>query len=114
MKASELRIGYWYNFKGYPFIMTDDSLSLILRIGGEYNWTPIQLTEEWVIRLGGIKEDDCVKCYKFGEYSVCIYDSGISFWVSDCDDCGVEIFIEYVHQLQNLYFALKGNELTIK
>jgi len=51
-----------------------------------FHLKPIPLTEEWLLKFGFEK--------KIG-------------W----DD--YEYHIEYVHQLQNLYYALKGEEITI-
>jgi hypothetical protein len=54
---------------------------------------PIPLTEEWLLKFG----------------FECVYTLDRSFQHLDC-----EYDLEYVHQLQNLYFALTGEELTIK
>lgn len=70
---------------------------------------PIPLTEEWLLRFGfekdrsGYRLDD-INSLSFSEnYIVCWHDKVL----------GIKQ-IEYVHQLQNLYFTLTGEELTIK
>lgn len=83
---------------------------------------PIPLTSEWLDRCGFSKEpnDDCDDCET---YSITKMDGGIA---TEKDGWYLKIIhidgyhqqrvgrkIEYVHQLQNLYFALTGEELTI-
>lgn len=58
---------------------------------------PIPLTEEWLKRfnsLGNAISNDV---------------DGVFMWIN-----GEKLYIAHVHQLQNLYFALTGEELTIK
>ena len=79
------------------------------------NYEPIQLTEEWLIKFGLNKTVDHPgrKLYE--------HDDIIPLWFSDkrviTDFYASRVRIrecKYVHQLQNLYFALTGEELTIK
>lgn len=78
---------------------------------------PIPLTEEWLLKFGFEKnfnnfyeklinkdEDDFIG--KLTDYFFAYY--------IDKKDNYPLIYIKYVHQLQNLYFALTGEELTIK
>jgi len=77
---------------------------------------PIPLTEEWLKRLGFEKLTYKSKGFKSDSYS---YTGGPSLIVHFD---GVRLSVNfwqgnekrYVHQLQNLYFALTGEELTIK
>jgi hypothetical protein len=79
------------------------------------NFKPIPLTEEWLARFGFVSDD------YFGRVLYCNgYLSNIRFYNGECvmrvrgsNDVRLPK-IEYVHQLQNLYFALTGEELTIK
>jgi hypothetical protein len=79
-------------------------------------YEPIPLTEEWLVKFG-FEEDgfiaeyfdvDTYKKNGFAFYYSPIGDSLASFGLAEI------IFPKYVHQLQNLYFALTGEELTIK
>jgi len=78
---------------------------------------PIPLTEEWLLKLGAIKAYG--KIYLSltnlkAEIHFDIYRDGI---VSTIHSSFCELIldeIKFVHQLQNLYFALTGEELTIK
>jgi hypothetical protein len=75
---------------------------------------PIPLTEEWLIKLGF--QYDTITYYQ-QDYT--------GILIADGDDDEFDLFfgsiknrifvgIKYVHQLQNLYFALTDKELTIK
>lgn len=78
----------------------------------------IPITEELLQRLGGDKEfstrDNCFD-FVYGdgdEYSVSRREDG--FWYFDDNFYGISLKIEYLHQLQNLFFDLTGKHLTIK
>lgn len=96
-----------------------DEVDTGIQIGNslQENFNPIPLTEEWLLKLGfdninskeyGIK---CGSCWMslsnpkdMGEWQDCYC------WIFDRFKF---IELKYVHQLQNLYFALTGNELEI-
>ncbi len=67
---------------------------------------PIPLTEDWFVKFGfelsnvGVRKDGCD-----------LIDIGFMFHL---DGYGENREIKYVHQLQNLYFALTQKELTSK
>jgi hypothetical protein len=120
MQANELRIGNWYNDKriNRDFVVHGVSKHGIDHGDSDYSPTriqnamPIPLTEEWLTRFGF--EDE--KLYEeFFEYSINrnhrIQTDGEIFVFLGYRD-GVEI--KYLHQLQNLYFALTGKELELK
>jgi hypothetical protein len=117
MKATELRIGNYIQINGDLSYAT---ASLIIAIDElELTVKPIPLTEEWLKDFGFIDK------YKSCNTDWSIYGFTIN-QQSDEDDEGSKIpqeqifyyqyqyDIKYVHQLQNLYFALTGKELTIK
>jgi len=75
---------------------------------------PIPLTEEWKLKFGFEKTEwDNFNSYRLiignNDYAIVLYSDG-NCEVGDIITCK----IEYVHQLQNLYFALKSEELTFK
>ena len=72
------------------------------------NFIPIELTEEWLLKFGFEKDNELnfVK-FSFKVHFWSNYNSYMYGWV------GGNIELKYVHQLQNLYFALTGEELTI-
>lgn len=70
---------------------------------------PIPLTEEILLKCGfkdgslGIESD----------YGAMLYGNTTTVSLEDCDGGDIGIKIKYVHQLQNLIFALTGKELQI-
>lgn len=111
MNAEELRIGNWVNvIKKVPVQITAKHIVAISE--GDKQYTDIPLTEEWVLKLG-FKKDEITKQLALGGIEICgTDDSGYSL----CEDDGYILIgkpCKYVHQLQNLYFALTGEELII-
>jgi hypothetical protein len=79
----------------------------------------IPLTEEWLLKFGYVKFN--VNASIYCEYSLVIDDVLKYKLLFDYRDLGITmpntykpIRLKYVHQLQNLYFALTGNELIFK
>lgn len=121
VKASELRIGNLVNFSvGSSYyqgtVQTIGSkIATILCLGKTYavkyvNITPIVLTEELLVKLG-FEKNETGFYYKgrftyHNEYGWKILEQWVKNWVGVSE-------LKYVHQLQNLYFALTGEELTI-
>ena len=123
MKASELRIGnilYWESKNG---VTLPQNLVISWVILGNFDaqnifckdYTPIQLTEEWLLKFGFEYHHDTPhpnKVYR-KNWSEGYFDLEhiISFYFGGNF---ISVELKYVHQLQNLYFALTGEELTIK
>lgn len=119
MKASELRIGNWIdgNASGEYFKITAKQILDFYDDPLDDYYQPVPLTEEWLVKFGiNNVSVTRIKCYQtiLGYYNITIEDNIFKFWISDCDDCRFALDIKYVHQLQNLYFALTGEELTLK
>lgn len=79
---------------------------------------PIRLTEEWVIKAGfkrGLEYNNRNVFYSTGHHSIDLQLSGtdIKPYLLDGHLIRGLMPVEYVHQLQNLYFALTGTELKI-
>jgi hypothetical protein len=74
----------------------------------------IPLTEEWLLKFGFEKSSGTSVSFQLESkyFDIRYYNQEISI-ISDRDDLKM-IQVKYVHQLQNLYFALVGEELTIK
>lgn len=127
MKASELRIGNFVNFKdredidycevtaldtgGYIHILRnfkdgeeDDQPEALEDI------TPIVLTEKWLKRLGFIKTSDEFNYEK--EYEI------MGLYLRESKAKGIfeyrDTEVKYVHELQNLYHALTKEELKLR
>jgi len=110
MKATELRIGNLvgsYNKGEEDRVLTINAQNILVEAKankqGYTRYRPIPLTEEWLLKFGFernkyaltsfIKNDVIISTDKF------IYMSRTK--------------LKYVHQLQNLYFALTGEELKL-
>lgn len=111
MNAKELRIGnYIWNTYGFLQTITAED---ILDLSNYSNFkpercqyfTPIPLTEEWLLKLGFQKEAPY-----FYLDPLKIHNNTV--WYAK--ELISEINIHYIHQLQNLYFALTEKELEIK
>ncbi len=73
---------------------------------------PVPLTEDWLIRFGFEKYDNHFD-FRFKGFCISfyLYETGK---IIECYLESVGLDVIYVHQLQNLYFALTGLELTLK
>jgi hypothetical protein len=73
---------------------------------------PIPLTEEWLLRFGFEKNDNNQFILMEGSVDI-VFNKDLNGWT--CDGINFSInMTEHVHQLQNLYFALTGEELKLK
>lgn len=76
---------------------------------------PIPLTEEWLLRFGFEKKDSDVTRYEKRELMMeYIFGKWYARLCVNYQDSVLVTKVEYVHQLQNLVFALTGEELTLK
>jgi hypothetical protein len=110
MKPEEIRIGNWVSDRGGEFKLSDhevfnDSFDPEVLAG-------IPITEEWLERLGLNKIGTEYKANN-SKFSLRAWFNINNKPVITLDYAGIG-HIEYVHQLQNLYFSLTGQELTIK
>lgn len=75
---------------------------------------PIPLTEKWLLDLGFEKKSridigELKPCFAIFSFAVMVrHNSYFIDWI------GGNTEVKHVHQLQNLYFALTGQELTLK
>lgn len=119
MKANELRIGNWVMVdpQNLPQKVCDvmcDCVNTENVQGAHYGLVgAITLTQEWLLKSGfeRIQIKDLI-CYKTNQLELYQYASNnfkIFFEYADG-----EVELKYVHQLQNLHFALTGMELIIR
>jgi len=123
MKATELRIGNYIIYNGcLKFNENDVNIinggnihKMEQSIDYREEYEPIPLTEEWLLRFG-FKKDTAEHCYMHKGFPSGIYFVIDAEWAicGDFNECTYIRLPKYVHQLQNLYFALTENELTIK
>lgn len=73
---------------------------------------PIPLTPEWLERMGYVKDSTDKKWYKSPHDLPPVYCWRMGDYGMEGLPLSAKSF-QYVHQLQNLYFVLIGEELTI-
>ena len=110
MKENELRLGNKLtNFLGEVF---DCNAETIRSFESNYfpygKPLPIPLTEEWLLKFGFEKKGVNRTRWTFWKIDLVEDEKGIYSF----DESRIYIDIKYVHQLQNLYFALTNEELT--
>ena len=113
MKASEIRIGNWVRtiITNTPIKISIDELLNIINDPDDHQLESIPITEEWLVRFGfekvSGKDGFYLNDWRFHISSPINYDGFLLcegyYVISDR--------IQHVHQLQNLYFALTGEEL---
>lgn len=124
MEITELRIGNLYESTKFRLPVTCKLSDLVeiyhMADGAEVDkyhvlsvFAPIPITEDWVIAFG------------FKKYELCFPDmyvkDGCGFSIKYRKENGFtvgyrygHVYLKYVHQLQDLYFALMGSELIYK
>ena len=114
MKANELMIGnYVKSTLGLvdTFMIYKSDLHIMTEEGRDMSiYEPIPLTEEWLLKLGFEKDflewdKQCISLQYWKQ-------SNSYHWVSSSGD--IDVLLKHVHQLQNLYFALKNEELNVR
>jgi hypothetical protein len=137
MKATELRLGNLYDHYGTPKQVTPSVIEDLWE--APRVWVkPIPITSEWLARLGFVMfNGGIIESYSIDVTGITMAKSETLSLATNNDKEGYwyvyfrqgdspekELFhtndlvllqrkMQYVHQLQNLYFALTGEELTI-
>lgn len=134
IKPTDLMIGNWFYMNGFPMYV--DSIfrdTVYLEFEGNEGdvWeediislTPIPLTEEILLKVGGKRfDEDKIILMLNDPYTHLILMKASMYWFTQIKQTGgfasdgVNIvslnFIGYLHQLQNLFKALTGNDLNI-
>ena len=127
MKANELRIGNYiklmFNYEDYELLqVTSDELVDVDKKRADYE--PIPLTEEWLYKFGFKdieKSDNDYITYTDSNHDYYLQldvrrrDGKYTILDNSFDDLRdfSMVDISYVHQLQNIYFVLTGEELTL-
>ena len=122
MKATDFRLKNLVHVYGIETEITPTHLQNIQNANEKgkviVDMTPIPLTEEWLIKMGFEKHNSYylspnkssvegfvdILCFDLENLSFIVDMSEYSGWTVDC---------KFVHTLQNLYYALTNEELTI-
>jgi hypothetical protein len=114
----ELRIGNYLSVQGLQISVsiTDFQRLLIPEMQLEFMglYKAIPLTEEWLLRCGF--RDFRLLLPGDGELEIRLKGNTFHIWPTDgqTESHNYRNHIYFLHQLQNIYFALTGEELTIK
>lgn len=118
LSANELRIGNLiYNTRGNVDIVTIDALIYLINYPNTLcQASPIPLTEELLVKFGFeiMYNSDFSMKYGHTINDIFSYKFNLVDGKSWLEYNGVAIKCKYVHQLQNLYYALTQTELIIK
>lgn len=106
---NELRIGNWVEYQSQfrqVSSISVEGFTQAIGLGGINTTTvnPIPLTPEILEKCGVFQT---VEGYSLNGVALIYKNNEFSFWHN-----GTRIIIQYLHQLQNLYFALTGEELN--
>ncbi len=115
MKANELRIGNLYDQFGNITEVNWCTIKDLEKAPKEQLWCkPIPLTEELLLKFGFEKDGN--KIYRNGRFFIeNLFGNRMTFRITiNNAESAHANSIEFVHQLQNLYFALCGEELEMK
>lgn len=126
MKANELRVNnYVEGVNGIDQILTIGETGVKLVKFNEpgssdepthyFDWIkPIPLSEEWLLKFGFNAQHIIKQWYSYVNDHIEISHYSKDRCMVFVSASDVAFDIKYVHQLQNLYFALTGKELTLK
>jgi len=134
MKAKEFRIGNltlakspekteW--IEGHPVDIYNLYYLLYPKSAGAIpiDMKPIPLTEEWLIKFGFLNDGVTFKISTSRIRLILFKINSANEYNNNCNEFTATVYqskqsieicrVKHVHQLQNLYFALTGKELTI-
>lgn len=116
ISVNELRVGNWFNNQGTHEQVTVNVIEALLESSPRLWIKPIEITPDRLERCGfaiisNPNYTDSFLCYK--PLLKLVLDAKTKS-ITLRDYSGIQQSIEYLHQLQNLYFALTGEELIYK
>lgn len=133
MKANELRVGNWVGTRegygkvrtieaigdgDYEGVVSNDDDSVWVRSPYDGGIAPIPITYEWLSKFGFEDGEKRVSYHKirvreFSTASQGVFEGEFQITFLDHVPFSLPYRVKYVHQLQNLYFAIAGEELSI-
>jgi hypothetical protein len=123
IKANELRIGNWvFHPIGKEFKVGPENIQAVFDKSDCEETLGIPLTEDWLLKCGATKHiiNNKDVCYMNTDNrpNFIAKPNGNSFIfrinknLQSTNTCEIEL--SYVHELQNIYFLIKGEELEFK
>jgi hypothetical protein len=118
MEAKELMIGN-YVLQDNEFIKGITSNSIHKFDLGFIKLEPILITEEWLFKFGfkdrsGTLKNKMSYGIEIGKMEIAWYRQDNKTRFQTIENGFILKYVNYVHELQNLYFSLTGEELIIK
>ena len=108
--ANELRIGnYLYNDK---VVVKIDAQSIFNIWDKSDKYSPIPITEEWLFKFGFVLRGFYYHFPNHEIFKLEQYKLNNAYFLRHGNESLDGVRINYIHKLQNLYFALTGKELT--
>lgn len=118
MKASELRICNLVMDENYNLVTITHEDFMGVNDDGGFPLRPIPLTEEWLVKFGFKKALDNSTDYKLDfrvwELRTFMIENKLSVNITFNGSIVIATDCKHVHTIQNLYFALTGEELTLQ
>lgn len=116
MQLNEIRLGNKISLEGKNYTIDAKMMYAIFSGNPDYDiskFEPILLSSEWLLKFG-FKENKVEDITYEKEISHC-KGFVVSFSTQSYDwflcDTDVDTNVKYIHQLQNLYFAMTGLEI---
>lgn len=114
IKQSELRIGNYVSEYNKHVVVTENTFKNWSNLNLQHFFNPIPLTEELISNIC-LNENKVMGMYRLqATDNYCISFSIDNDMIYIGDDIEIKISDTPMHKLQNLYFALTGEELPIK
>ena len=122
-QPQELRIGNYVEYNGEIIKLDGSLLCCYIQNELEFPLNPIPLTEEILLKFGFNEVEGERWCDMHEEFEECNYYYLSMFKIYYNPETDIfeddslyhfNVNLKYVHQLQNIYFALTGEELTFK
>lgn len=110
MQAHELRLGNWVKDGKENIQITVDELKAL--VNGRAEFDAIPLTPELLEKCGFEKGNEGYYHFSGGKFEYRWHPGGHFYLIVESDWNEIE-HLNHLHQLQNLYFALTGEELKI-
>lgn len=109
LKEIDCRYGNYIIYGGSVTQLNEKEMCHFFRFPNTYKAIP--LTEEWLLKFGFEKEYGTFKIEGFKCW-ITKYTSEPNLYSANIGNIKIST-LKYVHELQNLYFALTGSELTV-
>lgn len=116
IKAQDLRIGNYYESMGREFRLDMKMMYAFCSGSLTYNVNDIKgipITKERLLKFGFEQRELFFEKMLGANKSITIHLNGNEVLTQVCQGIyGITVPCEYVHQIQNLYYTLTGEELT--